>query len=124
VVEGILVAAAPQQVERLVDRDPVDPAEEAVLRIVVIGTLGNPKKHHLRDVACILGTAQDPECGVVDRALVPDYQLGERLAVTFPVPFDECPIGLVIDNYTASAGKLVGRIHAAGSISKSWSNPE
>ncbi len=39
VVERLLAPVAAQQVERLVDRDAIDPAEEPVLRVVFIEPL-------------------------------------------------------------------------------------
>ena len=45
---ALLVAVAAQQVERLVDGDPVDPAEELVFRVVVVEPLGHLEEDGLR----------------------------------------------------------------------------
>ena len=118
-VERLLVAVAPQEVERLVDSDTVDPAEESTLRIEIIEMFGHLEKHDLGDVPGVVRAPEDPEGGVVDRALVADHQRGERLAVPFPVALDQRVIDVVIHNYTRPVGKL-GRIdYLPVSISKS-----
>ena len=96
-----------EQVERLVDRNAVDPAEKLVFRIIFIEPLRNLEKHFLRDIVRILGLAQHPECGVVDGPLVPDHQLGEGFPIAIPVTRHQNAVG-VVHKYTRRLQKLVG----------------
>src|SRR5258706_3002373 len=106
--QRILAAVAAQQVERLVEGDAIDPAEEAKLRIVVVEVLGDPEEHDLRDVACILPIPQHAVCGVVDRPLVADHELGEGSAVAVAVTLHQQLVAVLIPNYTGRSRKLAG----------------
>ena len=107
VVELLVMFAATQHVERFVDRDAVDPAEEFVVRIVFVQPLRNSQENDLGDVARILGPAQHPERGVVDRSLVPDHQLREGLPVALPEALHESFVGVVVHSYTWPRERLV-----------------
>src|SRR5208282_4037858 len=124
VVERFLSPIAAQQIERFVDRDAVDPAEKLVVRIIFVQPLCHPKENDLRDVACVLGLAQYPEGCVVNRPLVADHKRGEGLTVAGPPALHQRLIGVVVHNYTRPVEKLAPNDYRAGSISKSWSNPE
>src|SRR6185312_11434878 len=113
VVERLFMTIAPKQIERFVDRDPVDPAEELVRTVEFIETLGHPEKHGLRNVAGVVGTPDDPERSVVDRPLVPDHQRGERLPVTVPEALDQRLIDVVVHNYTRAIEKLARGLRGA-----------
>src|SRR6476661_1527793 len=106
IVQPLLVPVAAQQVEGLIDGNPVDPAEELVVRVVFIETFGNLEKNVLGNVAGIVGATQNPVRSVVDRSLVSNHQLGERLAVTTSVPVDERLIDVIVHNYTRPPEKL------------------
>src|SRR5256885_12306033 len=60
VVERVFALAAAKHVDRFIDRDPVDPAEKAVLRVVIIDALHDLQEHGLRHVARILRGAEQP----------------------------------------------------------------
>src|SRR4029079_18778298 len=123
VVELVLVSMASLQVERLVDRDPVDPAEELVARVVVRGSLGDLEEDRLADVVRIFMFAQNPERRVVDGPLIADHQGGERLAVAAQVALDQEPVIVLLRSTRDGDGSW--RAHQRpGSISRIWSNPE
>src|SRR6202171_2900067 len=105
-VERFLPPVPAQEVERLVDRNAVDPAEELEPRIIFVQPLRNLEKHDLGDVIRVLGLAQHPECGVVDRPLVADHQFGKGSPIAIPAALDQRNIGIIVHNYTRRSGKL------------------
>ena len=106
---GIAVAN-PQDVERFVDRHPVDPAVELVLRVIVGEVLVGLHEDCLCDVARILGVAQHAQGHVVNRLFVLPDERGEGLRIARQaIPDPRCIDVLTHNNYTRGTGKLAGR---------------
>src|SRR5262245_52700930 len=96
VVEGFLAAAAPEQVERLIDGNPIYPTEKFELWIIFVEPFSDLEKYRLRDVLGILRPPQHPEGRVVDRPLVPNYELREGCPIALSAAFDQRPISVII----------------------------
>src|SRR6185369_16973952 len=106
VVERLFAPLSPQLVERLVDGDPIDPAEELVAGIVFIQLLGDPEEYDLSDVIGVLCAAQYPERGVVERPLVADDQRSEGIPIAVTEALQQGLIGVIAHKYTRRSQKL------------------
>src|SRR5262245_31203468 len=91
---GALAAArAPQEVDREVRRDPVEPGVQGVLRVVAVNLAPDPQEDHLRHVAGVLDVADDPARQGDHRGRLPGDEDFEADHVALAGADGEVPIG-------------------------------
>jgi hypothetical protein len=109
VIERLFAPPPAQLVERLVDGDPVDPAEELVAGIVFVELLGDLEEYDLGDVVGVLCAAQYPERGVVQGPLVANDKCDESVPIAVTEALQQGPIGVIPHKYTRRSQKLARR---------------
>ncbi|MNC93476.1 hypothetical protein D3C83_101120 [compost metagenome] len=82
-------------VDGLIDRNPVNPAEQLAVRVVAIQVLEHLEKRRLGHVGRVVPVAQDAEGRVPDRALVALDQLQKCPPVPAPAALDQFQIDVL-----------------------------
>src|SRR6185295_10842196 len=95
-----------QEVQGFVEHDPIDPAEELVLRVIACQLLPGLEEGVLRDVPGVLVVVDHAQRHVEEDPLIPGDQRLEGLGVALDAPGYQLGLVLLIHKYTPPVAKV------------------